>query len=206
MCKNIILKCIFFIGCLPCLQHSSYSQNAEVRLLKKINPSVPDSKFWNTTTKSAKPVSMGLPLAMVATGLVLKDKELQKNGIEIIGTFAITTGATLALKNIINRPRPYEKYPDIYPDHLEDGRSFPSGHTSVAFGTATSLSIQYKKWYVVVPAYTWATAIGYSRMYLGQHYPTDIIGGAITGAGSAWISHEGTRWLRKNKKYKKKTL
>jgi undecaprenyl-diphosphatase len=200
MFKNHILKCILLIGCFPCFQHCAYSQNAEIRLLKKINPTVPDSKFWNTTTKSAKPVSIGLPLAMFATGLVIKDNQLQENGLEIIGTFAITTGATLALKNLINRPRPYERYAEIYPDHLEDGRSFPSGHTSVAFGTATSLSIQYKQWYVAVPAYTWATAVGYSRMYLGQHHPTDIIGAAITGAGSAWISHKVTRWLRKDKK------
>jgi undecaprenyl-diphosphatase len=136
---------------------------------------------------------------MIATGLLIKDKNLQDDGLETLATFAITTATTLAIKNIVKRPRPYQTYTDIYPDHLEDGRSFPSGHTSVAFGAATSLSIHHKQWYVVVPALTWATAVGYSRMYLGQHYPTDILAGAITGAGSAWLSHKANTWLKKKK-------
>jgi undecaprenyl-diphosphatase len=64
------------------------------------------------------------------------------------------------------------------------------------------MSIQNKRWYVVVPAYTWATAIGYSRMYLGQHYPTDVLAGAITGAGSAWLSHKANNWIKRKRKSK----
>jgi membrane-associated phospholipid phosphatase len=56
----------------------------------------------------------------------------------------------------------------------EKGLSFPSQHTSFAFATATALSLQYRKWWVVVPAYTWAAMVGYSRLYLGQHYPSDV--------------------------------
>jgi undecaprenyl-diphosphatase len=48
---------------------------------------------------------------------------------------------------------------------------------------------------VVVPAYAWAAGVGYSRMYLGQHYPTDVLAGAAIGIGSAYLSN----WL--NKKY-----
>lgn len=197
MFKNILLKSILLQGCFYFFTPSLIGQNAEVRLLQKINPVYPTSTFWKVTTNSAKPVSIGLPIALFATGLVIKDKNFQKDGLEGLATFAITTGTTLALKNMIKRPRPYERYSDIYPDHLEDGRSFPSGHTSVAFGVATSLSINHKQWYVVVPAYTWATAVGYSRLYLGQHHPTDIVGGAIVGAGSALLSHKANKWLRK---------
>jgi len=63
----------------------------------------------------------------------------------------------------------------------------------LAFAAATSVSLQYKKWYIVVPAYAWAAGVGYSRLYLGEHYPTDVIGGAVIGAGSAFISH----WISK---------
>jgi undecaprenyl-diphosphatase len=55
------------------------------------------------------------------------------------------------------------------------------------------LSIHFKKWYVIVPAYAWATSVGYSRMYLGEHYPTDVLVGAAIGTGSAYLS----KWLYK---------
>ena len=103
---------------------------------------------------------------------------------------AINTLVTQGLKYTINRERPYDKYPLlIHPYQIENDKSFPSGHTSTAFSVATSLSIQYKKWYVVLPAYAWASSVGYSRLYLGEHYPTDVLAGAAIGAGSAWLSH-----------------
>jgi undecaprenyl-diphosphatase len=55
------------------------------------------------------------------------------------------------------------------------------------------MSIQYKKWYVVVPAFAWAGSVGYSRLYLGEHYPTDVFAGAAIGIGSAYLSE----WLNK---------
>jgi len=96
------------------------------------------------------------------------------------------------LKHTVKRDRPFIKYPDkIHPYDVESGYSFPSGHASTAFATATSLTLEFKKWYVAVPAYAWATAVGYARLYQGEHYPTDVFAGAAIGAGSAWLSH----WL-----------
>jgi undecaprenyl-diphosphatase len=70
----------------------------------------------------------------------------------------------------------------------------------LAFTTATSIYLAYPKWYVALPAFTWATAVGYSRMYLGQHYPSDVLVGAIVGGGSACL----TNWLNKKFIEKKK--
>jgi membrane-associated phospholipid phosphatase len=67
--------------------------------------------------------------------------------------------------------------------------SFPSGHTSMAFSLATSVSLAYPKWYVIFPSYLWAGAVGYSRMDLGVHYPSDVLFGAALGAGSAYLCH-----------------
>jgi membrane-associated phospholipid phosphatase len=78
--------------------------------------------------------------------------------------------------------------------------SFPSGHTSDAFALATSVTVAYPKWYIIAPAFTWATAVGYSRMHLGVHYPKDVIAGAIVGAGSAYLSCKINKWLFPAKK------
>ena len=49
------------------------------------------------------------------------------------------------------------------------------------------------KWYVAIPAYLWAGTVAYSRMYLGQHYPSDVLAAAVIGAASSYV----TRWLTK---------
>ena len=64
----------------------------------------------------------------------------------------------------------------------------PSGHTALAFALATSAALEYKKWYVAVPAFLWASAVGYSRMYLGVHYFSDVLTGAAVGVGSAYLA------------------
>jgi membrane-associated phospholipid phosphatase len=105
-------------------------------------------------------------------------------------------GTTFALKNIVNRPRPYASLSDIDPrdrghqgDEVFDPHSFPSGHTSSAFVIATSLSLSYPEWYVIVPSMTWATAMGLARVWHGVHYPSDVLVGAGIGAGSAMATH-----------------
>jgi membrane-associated phospholipid phosphatase len=94
------------------------------------------------------------------------------------------------LKSAVHRTRPYEKYPnDVFALSVSGDKSFPSGHTSQAFATATTLALQYRKWWVVVPAFAWAGSVGYSRMYLGKHYPSDVLAGALIGAGSSFAGH-----------------
>ncbi|NNV54824.1 phosphatase PAP2 family protein [Limnovirga soli] len=189
--KSILLMAGCFLFAL-----SGKTQNADIDLLDKINPQNPNAGIWINTSKSVYPITAGVPVGLLAAGFISHDKKLQKQGWEALGTIVINTIATQGLKYTINRQRPFEKYNFIYPyDATETGKSFPSGHTSMAFATATTLSLQYKKWYVVVPAYAWAAGVGYSRMYMGEHYPTDVLAGAVIGAGSAFISHWATQKL-----------
>ena len=89
----------------------------------------------------------------------------------LLNLFHCTTG----LKFAINRKRPFVTYPDIEKIASAGSKSFPSGHTSDAFATATSLSLAFPKWYVITPSFVWACAVGYSRMDLGVHYPSDVL-------------------------------
>lgn len=192
--KKLIYRLLIAATCFFCATNLQ-AQNADINLLKSINPQNPNSSVMKGLSSSAYPVGAVLPLSQLVAGYVTKDKKLQYKGWETVGSLAVTVVVAEGLKYAINRQRPYVKYPgEVFPyDATETGNSFPSGHTSIAFATATSLALEYKKWYVVVPAYVWAAGVGYSRLYLGEHYPTDVLAGAAVGAGSAWLSH----WLTK---------
>lgn len=188
---------IWLLFVVTSLCFTGYSQNWDINLLKNINSQSPNSAVWKAATSSAYPVSIGIPVGMWVVSKFSHDKKTEFKSYEIAGSVIVAAAVTEGLKVAINRERPYIKYPlDIYPyDNSEKGKSFPSAHTSLAFATATSLSLVCKKWYVVVPAYAWAAGVGYSRLYQGEHYPSDVLAGAVVGVGSAWLSH----WL--NKKY-----
>ena len=115
---------------------------------------------------------------------------------QALGGLAVTTVVVHGLKYTVQRERPYKTDATIVPYQYDESPSFPSGHTSFAFSTATSLSIQYSKWYIIAPAFVWAGSVGYSRLHLGEHYPSDVAASAIIGTGSSILSYYGTKWLQ----------
>jgi undecaprenyl-diphosphatase len=151
--------------------------------------------IFNTTQLA----SILVPTTVLAIGLIDNNKMTLKKGLYLAETAAASTFITYGLKYSIKRTRPYITSPELKADGNGRDPSFPSGHTSVAFATATSLYLAYPKWYVAVPAYAWAASVGYSRMYLGVHYPTDVLAGAVIGAGSAWLMYKANKWLFKKK-------
>jgi membrane-associated phospholipid phosphatase len=183
------------------LNFSLFAQNPDIDILKKINQDRNQNldKPFNSISKSVYPLSFALPISLLGTGFIKKDKNLQRQGFTSLASLAISMGTTYSLKKIINRDRPYLTYPNIQPYYIENDPAFPSGHTTAAFSTATSLSLTFKKWYIVVPAYTWAGAVAYSRLHLGVHYPSDVLAGAAIGAGSAWLCYKANRWLQREK-------
>ena len=115
----------------------------------------------------------------------------------------------LILKNIVGRARPYV--------HVENLKllirkprdfSFPSGHTSSSFAAAT-VFLAMLPWWIGIPSLLFAVLIAFSRLYLGAHYPSDVICGAILGiifgivaVGSvsllirfAWLPENMLYWL-----------
>ena len=174
----------------------------EVNTLRRINPDNPNSAVWTNLSSTSKYISVGVPVGYFVAGLIHSNKDLKQKAVYTAATILLNTATTTLLKNVVKRERPYNVYTGIFPDKLESDYSFPSGHTSSAFATATSLAITTKKWYVALPAYAWSAGVGYSRIYLGQHYPSDVLMGALVGTSSALICHWATKQLAKRKKSK----
>ncbi|MDD3063847.1 MAG: phosphatase PAP2 family protein, partial [Massilibacteroides sp.] len=96
----------------------------------------------------------------------------------LMGSFIIDN---IILKNLVARTRPYEVVQGL---QLLIGKqndfSFPSGHTGSSFASAVILYKELPKKYGI-PLIGLATLIGFSRLYLAVHYPSDVLGGAIIG-------------------------
>ncbi|MBC7552514.1 MAG: phosphatase PAP2 family protein [Taibaiella sp.] len=182
------------IACVSC---NVAAQNKDIDLLRRINAGRNNDLdgAMRSITNSVYPVAAIVPVAELVTGYRTHNRKLIHGGWQTIAGLGVNFGLTFGLKYAINRARPYVTYTFIVPDHYNKDPSFPSGHTSFAFNTATSLVIVFPKWYVAAPAYTWAVLTGYSRMRLGMHYPTDVLAGAAVGTGAAILAYKGNQWL-----------
>jgi undecaprenyl-diphosphatase len=95
----------------------------------------------------------------------------------------------LALKPAIARPRPisvraFDPPRDLPP--IPRSLSFPSGHTAAAFGSAMAIGRIWPQGRALW--WTLAVLMGYSRIYVGHHYPIDVLGGALVGVLVAvWV-------------------
>ena len=206
MCKFTTIILLSGMFSAFCIQVSA--QNADIEILRNLNSktaTVGYSRFISNTTTE---VAIGVPVIMGAVALIEKNDDLLKSALYIGVSAGVSGVLAFGLKHAINEPRPYVTYKGIIVNQNidfenEQSLSFPSGHTSLAFATATALSLKYPKWYVIAPSYFWACSVGYSRMNLGMHYPSDVLAGAILGAGSAYITYQVNNWFWKKQDNKK---
>jgi membrane-associated phospholipid phosphatase len=128
---------------------------------------------------------VGVPAGLFIGGVLAHNEAMRQNSLFVASSTAVSWGMEYLIKHIVKRRRPFRQNANLMPVYRAGGTSFPSGHASTTFSTATALSMAYSKWYVIVPAFLWAGSVSYSRMYLGEHYPTDVVAGATLGVGSA---------------------
>lgn len=103
--------------------------------------------------------------------------------LSLIGSFVIG----FFLKKLFTRPRPYLVLPGaVTGSKLFRDYSFPSGHTTAAFSLAVSYMVVFQ--YLCVPLFSCALLVGISRIYLGQHYPSDVLAGSALGTISALLT------------------
>ena len=88
----------------------------------------------------------------------------------------------MLLKNLVGRERPFTVIEGLLPLVTEGGYSFPSGHTASSFASAFVL-FRHLPRKVGIPCLVLAGMIGFSRIFVGVHYPSDVLFGVLTG----WI-------------------
>ncbi len=111
----------------------------------------------------------------------------RKEALVFAVVFGLTTAVTLGIKDLFYRPRPNAIGP-----YQEYDSSFPSIHTTDAFALATTISRYHRRFSLVM--FAWAVLIGFSRLYLGVHYLTDVIAGAVIGTAISFaVTHIALR-------------
>lgn len=124
------------------------------------------------------------------------------SALSLLLTFMVVN---LGIKNIVERVRPYEVIEGLtrlVP--AEESFSFPSGHSAHAFAVGVVIFLMLPR-KVGIPVLVLGFLIAFSRMYVGVHYPTDVLAGIVIGSLLAYISVRVVnfvmeKWERRNKR------
>ena len=115
--------------------------------------------------------------------------------VALLGFAALFLSAVVViiLKYVVAEPRPVLVLSNVDLLTIENDYSFPSGHVAASFAGAVIIGKKYnfkfkgKKLKLIYPLLTFAAIVGFSRVYIGVHYPLDVVFGAIVGMISALI-------------------
>lgn len=110
------------------------------------------------------------------------------SGLFVLTAFVtfVADSVSFGVKDLVQRPRPSAAHPEIHPLYVVHSSSFPAGHAATAFAGATLLTYcAARLWPLFL---TLAVAIGFSRVYDGVHYPTDVLAGAAIGVVIAAVA------------------
>lgn len=126
--------------------------------------------------------------------ILLIIKKTRPIGIAVLISLAIQfVVGEMIIKNLVQRMRPFTRMSFNIKIPKPTSYSFPSGHTMSSFAAATAIFIKNKK--LGIPALTLATLIGFSRIFLMVHYPTDVLAGIILGIITGYIGNYLTKQL-----------
>ncbi len=126
---------------------------------------------------------------VIAVIYICFNKEFGERAIvTVLSASCITT----AVKSGVRRLRPYAagnvtKADNFLTADLDADMSFPSGHATASSGFFAALSVRFRKAYIIAPSAVLVFLIVLSRLYLGVHYPSDVLAGLVVGIGMAFL-------------------
>lgn len=182
---------VFFAVILFQFTSRAQINNFDYRILRNIAETRTPEKndFFKFVSKYNNPICLAAPATLFITGLIKDDLQMRKSSLYVTESIASASLFNVILKKIFKRKRPFIKDPTFKAVVFARNESFPSGHTAEAFSMASSMTFAYSKWYVILPTFAWAGVVGYARMYLGVHYPTDVFAGATISSGMSWLMY-----------------
>jgi membrane-associated phospholipid phosphatase len=137
-------------------------------------------------------VAFGVPAAIIVTGIATKNPKLQRSGGRVLGSVALAGVTTGALKFVVGRFRPDEATSQYIFRPFSNHDAFPSGHATMAFALATSLSEEIRRPWATAVLYAGATGTAWSRLNDHKHWLSDVLAGATIGVTAGKVM-EG-RW------------
>ncbi|MCS7309999.1 MAG: phosphatase PAP2 family protein [Armatimonadetes bacterium] len=145
----------------------------------------------------------GLLLLVIWIGMLWKGGKTGRTVALLLVPLILLTDqlSSQVLKELFGRLRPCEALDGVRAiDGCRGSASFPSSHAVNNFAAATLFALFYRRW-VAWLAFGLAALVSYSRIYLGLHYPSDVLGGAAIGVacafGVVWGYRGAVRLLRK---------
>ncbi|MFA5405210.1 MAG: phosphatase PAP2 family protein [Ignavibacteria bacterium] len=169
--------------------------NIDVKIFRTINNS--QCGFLNNvipiTDKSILFTSTLTPAILFGVSRANNNYYDENSSVLLALSEMLSSGIVIGTKNIVKRERPYKTLSNVHYNKskfLLDRYSFPSGHSAMSFAMATSLTLRYPdKPILISGVYLYSTVISLGRIFLGVHYPSDVLAGMLVGSGSAVIIH-----------------
>jgi len=129
---------------------------------------------------------------------LLIPKRTRKIGLCSLAALVLSLLCTnIFLKNLVRRARPFQQYAQLIPlIPAPRDFSFPSGHTSASFAAAVACFLGFRdqnRWLPAVCPLILAALIGFSRLYLGVHFPTDVLAGCLIGCAAGTGGYYGVK-------------